>query len=129
MATRQKVWVKVLTKEDKTVVAVTCERFIAEVLKPRFLPEVRPTEFNFPVDITGRWRGKRYSLIQRYRSGFPENKGEEFDSAFARLDHVSGDYFDLMWHRHTRRWLCFRANVTLAEALRLIEAEEILWPV
>lgn len=129
MATRQKVWVKTLTKEDKAAVAATCERFIAEVLKPRFLPEVRPTEFNYPVTITGKWRGDRYSFIQRYRSGFADNVGEEFDHAFARLDHVSGEYFDLMWHRHTGQWFCFRPNVVLAEALRLIEAEALLWPV
>ena len=128
MATRRKVWVKVLSKEDKVAVAAACERFIADVLKPRFLPEVRPTEFNYPVDIIGKWRGDRYSFIQRYRSGFPDNRGEEFDSAFAGLDHVSGEHFDLMWHRHTGRWHCFRASVSLTEALRLMETEEILWP-
>ena len=51
--------VKALTKEDKAAIATTCERFIAEVLKPRFLPAIRPTEFNYPVDIRGRWRGSR----------------------------------------------------------------------
>ena len=69
-------------------VAAACERFIAEFLKPRFLPVIRPTEFNYPVDIFGKWRGSKYSFTTRYRSGFPENVGEEFDSAFARLDHV-----------------------------------------
>jgi len=128
MATRQKVWVKILTKEDKAGVASACERFIAEVLKPRFLPEDRPTDFNYPIDITGKWRGDRYSFFQRYRSGFPDNSGEEFDSAFARLDHVSGERFHLMWHRHTGQWLCLHANVTLAEALRLMETEELLRP-
>ena len=28
----------------------------------------------------------RYRFIQRYRSGFPENLGEEFDGSFTRLD-------------------------------------------
>lgn len=129
MATRQKVWVKILTKGDKAEIASVCGRFITEVLKPRFLPEDRPTDFNYPIDITGKWRGDRYSFIQRYRSGFSDNDGAEFDSAFARLDHVSGERFDLMWHRHTGQWLCFQADVTLDEALRLMETEEILWPV
>lgn len=128
MTKRQKVRVKVLSKEDKAAIAATCELFIADVLKPCFLPEVRPTLFNYPVDITGKWRGDRYSFIQRYRSGFADTAGEEFDSAFARLDHVGGDRFDLMWHRHTGQWLCFRAKVTLPEALRMMEAEELLWP-
>jgi hypothetical protein len=46
-------------------------------LKPRFLPEVRPRPFNYPVDIVGKWRGTNFSFITRYRSGYPENLGEE----------------------------------------------------
>ena len=129
MAGRRGMWVKVQTKDDKAAITTTCERFIAEVLIPRFLPEVRPTQFNYPIAITGKWRGDKYSFIQRYRSGFADNTGEEFDAAFARLDHVSGDRFDLMWHRHTGQWLCLRAGVTLAEALALMETEELLQPI
>ena len=85
---RRWVRVKALSKEDKAAIAAVCERFIAETLKPRFLPEVRPTQFNYPVDISGKWRGSKYSFITRYRSGFAGNLGEEFDAAFTRLDHV-----------------------------------------
>ena len=76
----------------------------------------------------GRWRGERFSCIQRYRSGFPENAGEELDVAFARLDHVGGERFDLMWHRHTGQWLCLHPRLTLAEALEAIETEELAQP-
>jgi hypothetical protein len=56
-----------------------CQRLIDEVSKPRILPVIRPTEFNYPVGICGKWHGTRYGLIQRYRSAFPKNLGEEFD--------------------------------------------------
>ena len=125
---KQRVWVKALSKDDKAAIAASCEGFIADVLKPRFLPEIHPTEFNYPIDITGKWRGDRYSFIQRYRSGFSDTEGEEFDSAFARLDHVSGERFDLMWHRHTGQWLCFQTSVTVSEALALMETEGLLQP-
>ena len=90
MREREKRWVRVraLTTEEKAAIAAACERFIGATLKPRFLPEVRPTQFNYPIDIFGKWRGSKYSFITRYRSGFPDNLGEEFDSAFTRLDHV-----------------------------------------
>ena len=65
-----------------------CRRFITEILKPRFLPEIRPTRFNYPVDILGKWRDCKYGFITRYRSGFPDNAGEEFEVSFTRLDHV-----------------------------------------
>ncbi|MCH8168762.1 MAG: hypothetical protein IIC03_12670 [Proteobacteria bacterium] len=135
MPKRKARWVRVksLTKEEKAAVAAAGERFIAEVLKPRFLPEIRPTAFNYPVDIFGKWRGSKYSFIQRYRSGFPENLGEEFNAPFSRLDHVEeriGETcFDVMWRRHTGQWWRLHSAVTLEEALRLIETEPLLQPV
>ncbi len=96
------------------------------------MPETRPTEFNDPVDIFGKWRGRKYSFITRYRSGFPENLGEEFDSPFTRLDHVEEcldeTRFDVMWHRHTGQWWCLHSVVTLEQALRLIDTESLLLP-
>ena len=66
-----------LSQTEKAAITAACQRLIDEVLKPQFLPVIRPTEFNYPVDICGKWHGTRYRFIQRYRSGFPENLGEE----------------------------------------------------
>jgi hypothetical protein len=132
MAKTVRRWVRTLRAEEKAAIAERCGRFIAEALKPRFLSEIRPTEFNYPVDIFGKWRAHRYSFLTRYRSGHPDNEGEEFDSAFTRLDHVeeglSEIRFDIMWHRHTGQWFRLHRAVTLDEALRLIEEDELLWP-
>ena len=35
-----------LPEDEKTAITAACERFIAEVLKPRFLPRIEPTHFN-----------------------------------------------------------------------------------
>ena len=61
------------------------------MLKPRFLPTINPTQFNYPIDIRGKWHGNRYRFVQRYRSGQPETLGEEFDAPFTRLDWMSRD--------------------------------------
>ena len=98
-------------------VTAACQRFIDEVLKPRFLPVIRPTQFNYPIDIHGKWRGTRYRFIQRYRSGFPETLNEEFDSPFAALDWVARDRFDIQWYRHTGAWHCLYRGLSLTEAL------------
>ncbi len=135
MPKRKARWVRVkrLTKEEKAAVAAAGERFVAEVLKPRFLPGICPTAFNYPVDIFGKWRGSKYSFITRYRSGFPENLGEEFNAPFCRFDHVEERFdetcFDVMWHRHTGQWWRLHSAVTLDEALRLIETEPLLQPI
>jgi hypothetical protein len=103
MANQKGRWVRVksLTREEKAAIAVIFDRFIADVLKPLFLPKIRPTEFNYPVDIFGKWRGGKYSFITRYRSGFADNPGEEFDAPFTRLDYVEErldeTLFDVMW--------------------------------
>ena len=135
MREREKRWVRVraLTTEEKAAIAAACEHFIGATLKPRFLPEVRPTQFNYPIDIFGKWRGSKYSFITRYRSGFPDNLGEEFDSAFIRLDHVEEGLaeaqFDLMWRRHTGQWWRLYSSVTLEEAFQLLKTEPLLQPI
>jgi hypothetical protein len=119
---------KGLSAPEKALITAACQRLIDEVLKPRFLPAVRPTEFNYPVDIRGKWLGSRYRFIQRYRSGFPENLGEEFDAPFTRLDWVGRDRFDIQWHRHTGTWFCLYRGRSLDEALKIIETDGILHP-
>ena len=132
MRRRQGTWVKALTANEKATIGAECDRFIAEILKPRFLPEVRPTGFNYAIDIVGKWLGSKYSFITRYRSGFPDNLGEEFDAPFTRLDHAdehTADVrFDIMWRRHTGQWWHLYPAVKLDEALRLIETDLNLQP-
>ena len=117
-----------MSEAEKTRVTAACQRIIDDVLKPRFLPAIRPTQFNYPVDIRGKWHANRYRFIQRYRSGFPENLSEEFDSAFTRLDWIAHDRFDIQWHRHTGAWFRRYRAQPLVAALKTIETDEILHP-
>jgi hypothetical protein len=125
------VWVKKLSADEKLAMAAVCERFIVEVLRPRFLPG-KPSPLGHLIDIFGKWRGSKYGFSARYRSSFPDDDGEEFDIPFARLDHMeehlAGTRFDLMWHRHTGAWWRLHAAVTLDEALRLIDGDSRLEP-
>lgn len=116
------------SEAEKARVTAACEQLIAEFMKPRFLPKIQPTQFNYPVDILGKWRGAQYRFIQRYRSGFPDNLGEEFDAPFARLDWIARDRFDLQWHRHTGQWWRLYSGLTLDEAVQTIKADGHLQP-
>jgi hypothetical protein len=113
---------------EKQAIIAACETFIRYILKPRFLPEIRPTEWNFVIDIRGAWAGGRYRFMQRYRSGMEHNRGEEFDAPFARIDRVGRNRFDIYWMRHTGKWWRLHSGVTLAEALRILETDGILHP-
>ena len=113
----------------KAVIVAACEAFIRDVLKPRFLPEIKPTEWNYVIDIHGAWAAGRYRFMQRYRSGMEDNRGEEFDAPFARIDRMGQDRFDIYWMRHTGKWWRLHVGVTLVEALRILETDGVLHPV
>lgn len=117
------------SEAEKARVTGACERLIDDFLKPCFLPSIQPTEFNYPVDILGKWHGAKYRLIQRYRSGFPDNLGEEFDAPFARLDWISRDCFDIQWHRHTGEWFRVYRGLNLDKAIETLKSDPILQPV
>ena len=113
---------------EKTAITAACEKFIADVLKPRYLPRIEPTSFNYPVDIYGKWHGNKYRFIQRFRSDRPDAITPEFDAPFARLEYVGRDRFDLFYFRHTGEWYRLYQSVPLAEALKLIERDALLHP-
>jgi len=129
---RRWVRVKELAKNEKQLFSLRCEEFIAEQLAPRFLTKITPTEWNYPIALHGKWRGSKYSFFIRYRSGWEDNAGEEFDSAWVRLDLdeecLTETRFHIMWHRHTGQWYPYHASATLDEALRMIETDPILQP-
>ena len=107
---------------EKAAVTAACWQLIDGFFRPRFLPDIRPTDFNYPVDLLGKWHGTKYRFIQRYRSGFPDNLGDEFDAPFARLDWVARNRFDLLWHRHTGEWFSLYRGLTLAEAIETLKS-------
>jgi hypothetical protein len=113
---------------EKQAIIRACDAFISDVLKPRYLPAVTVTEWNYPVDLRGAWQGSRYRFIVRYRSGFPENNGEEFDAPWARFDRVARDRFDIKWMRHTGAWWPLYHGVTLGQALELLGSDGVLRP-
>ncbi len=133
MSARQWVYVgsragKGPSAREKATIAVACECFISDVLRPRFLPEIRVTEFNYPIDISGKWHGRNYRFLQRYRSGGTNTLTEEFESPFTRLEYVSRDRFDISYRRHNDKWWRLHRSITLNEALRLIEEDGLLHP-
>ena len=116
-------------ENEKHAISRSCQAFIEQVLKPRFLPEIRPTHFNYPIEIFGKWHGEKYRFIQRFRNDREDALEPEFDSPFARLEYVSRDRFDLSYFRHTGKWWTVYRRVSLAEALSLLETEGIFHPV
>ncbi len=97
-------------------------------MKPRFLPEIRVTDFNYPIGIGGKWHGRYFRFFQRYRANGAHSEGGEFDAPFARLEYVAPNRFDVSWHRHTGQWWPLHRGVSLDEALRLMVDDGHLHP-
>jgi hypothetical protein len=114
---------------EKQAIIAACEAFVRDVPKPRFLPEITPTAWNYVIDIHGAWAAGRYRFMQRYRSGMEHVHGEEFDAPFARIDRMGRDAFDIHWMRHTGTWWRLYSGVTLVEALHILETDAVLHPV
>ena len=127
-------WVRIrtLTPLEKAEIAERCDALIRDILVPRYLPQIRPTEWNYPVALFGKWRGSKYSFIARFRSGFKDNLGAEFEDGWARLDHDAESFdelrFHVMWHRHTGQWWPLHRSLALDEALAEIASDGILRP-
>ena len=114
---------------EQAAITAACETLVAEALRPRFLPEIRRSAaFNYPVVIGGKWHGNKYRFFTRYRSDDPASLAAEFDAPFARLDYVSRDCFDLLWHRHTGEWFRVFERLSLMEALHRIASEPYFQP-
>jgi hypothetical protein len=118
----------VVPEHEKQMVIAACDHFIREVLRPKFLPEIVPTEWNYPVGIHGKWHGGRFRFVQRFRSDRPDAITSEFDAPFARIEWVAPGLFDLSYYRHTGEWQKIFERVSLNEALHLIETETFLQP-
>jgi hypothetical protein len=118
----------VVPEHEKQMVIAACDHFIREVLRPKFLPEIVPTEWNYPVGIHGKWHGGRFRFVQRFRSDRPDAITSEFDAPFARIEWVAPGLFDVSYHRHTGEWWKIFERVSLEEALHLIETETLLQP-
>ena len=112
---------------EKAAITLACERLIAAVLRPRFLPVVRPSAtFNYPVAMEGKWLGNKYRFFTRYRSDDPTSLAAEFNAPFARLDYVGRNRFDFLWHRHTGEWHRVAEGLSLTEALMPTSSDTVL---
>lgn len=107
---------------EKQAITTACESLINNFFIPKFLPEIRPTEYNYGIAIYGKWHGNSYRFITRYHSDSSNSITPEFDAPFTRLEYVSKDCFDLSYMRHTGQWHRLFEHQSLAEALGSIEA-------
>ena len=113
---------------ERRAIVAACEALIQDVLKPAHIPVIVPSKFNYLIDITGAYAGGRYRFMRRYKSGFEDTLGQEFDAPFARVDRMKPGSFDVHWMRHTGQWWPLHRELTLAEALQKVASDDVFRP-
>jgi hypothetical protein len=115
-----------LDASEKAVIVAAREAFIGDVLKPRFLPQIRPAD---AMELCDRhpWRvgGGTIPLHAALQVGHGAQSRRRAQCALR----PGPDRFDIYWMRHTGKWWCLHLGVTLAEALRILETDGVLHPV
>ncbi len=103
---------------------------IDTVFKPRHVrPRPQEAQFNYVIDIVGRWHRGFYYFTSIYACPGPDALSPTFEAPFTRLRHVAGGTFDLAYMRHTDQWWELYHGLTLDEAFAAIRAQMHFWPV
>jgi hypothetical protein len=113
------------TAADKIRIEKDFQPLIAE-LKSNLQPLEEPQQFNQVVDITTKWRGNQFYIIQKYKCPTDGNYlVEGFDAPLARLEFYGVDRFNLSVQRHNGQWmeLPMYANSTTAQVIEAIKTD------
>jgi hypothetical protein len=113
------------TAADKIRIEKDFQELIAE-LKSQLPPLEKPQVVNQVVDITTKWRGNQFYIIQKYKC--PDNGNyiaEGFDAPLVRLEFYGVDRFNVSVQRHNGQWmeLPMYANSTTAQVIEGIKTD------
>lgn len=105
------------------------QELIDSALKPRCIqPPPKKAEFNYLVDIYGKWRGPFFYFRSKYRCPGPDALSPFFESNFARLQYARDGRFHLAYFRHTGQCWEVAQLLPLEECLSQIESGGIFTP-
>jgi hypothetical protein len=128
----RKVWMMSLAKISKPSVpesikvelAAKAVDLIENVLKPRSVQPPNPNaQFNYIVDISGKWNRGYFYLISTYACPGPNALTPTFESKFARMEYVGDGEFVLSFQRHTGAWVAIYESLSVDESLKAIQED------
>ncbi|MBI5015409.1 MAG: hypothetical protein HZB55_07945 [Deltaproteobacteria bacterium] len=118
-----------LTPLRKAEIQRQADEFVARELSPAAVQPPPPDpKWNYAVDLFTKWHGRYFSFVTKYACPGPYATVPFFDHAFARLESVGADRFNLAYHRHTGQWWEPQRGITFEECLQAIRGEPLLQP-
>ena len=114
--------------EVKATVSEQVERLLAE-WRPRHIQAPPPgNQFNYIVELYGKWFRSYCYLCARYACPGPAALSPFFEARFARLEYVGDSRFNLAFMRHTGQWVELEQGLTIDECFRSLREEGFYQP-
>ena len=113
----------------KMEVTTKANELIETVLKPQHIqPPPENPQFNYIVDIYGKWYHSYFYLCATYACPGPNATVPSFEAKMARLEYAGGNRFDLAFMRHTGQWITLDYGLSVDECLVAIRDDPFFFP-
>jgi len=110
-----------LPESLKMEVDTKANELIETVLKPKYIqPPPENPQFNYIVDIYGKWYRKAFYFCTQYRVAGPHAIEPSFEAKFARLQYAGNQRFHLSFMRYTDQWVQLYLDLTVDECIETI---------
>lgn len=105
----------------KMEVTTKANELIETVLKPKYIqpPSANP-QFNYIVNIYGKWYHKAFYFCAEYRVAGPHPTQPNFEAKFARMQFAGNRRFHLSFMRYTGQWIQIYTDLTVDECIEAI---------
>lgn len=113
----------------KADVSTKANDLIETVLKPQHIqPPPDNPQFNYIVDLYGKWYQRYFYLCATYRVSDPDARVASFEVKCARIEYAGDNRFHLSFPRHTGQWVELYTDIPLDECLVSIRDESFFFP-
>ena len=115
-------------QEVKDAVTEQAEHLLAE-WRPRYITPPPPGyQFNYIVDLYGKWFRSYFYLCAKYACPGPTALSPFFEARFARLEYVGDRRFNLAFMRHTGQWVELEQDLTMDQCFQSLREESFYQP-
>jgi hypothetical protein len=115
-------------EDVKTAVTEQAE-YLLEEWRPRHIKPPPPGhQFNYIVDLYGKWFRSYFYLCAKYACPGPTALSPFFEARFTRLEYVGDRRFNLAFMRHTGQWVETEQSLTIDQCFKSIREDSFYQP-
>jgi len=115
-------------EDVKAAVSAQAEHLFAE-WRPKYITPPPPGyQFNYIVELYGKWFRSYFYLCAKYACPGPTALSPFFEARFARLEYVGDRRFNLAFMRHTGQWVELEQDLTIDPCFQSLREESFYQP-